>query len=455
MGHRFSEATCENPKTCTVCGATEGAALGHVYTEATCLEPKICTVCGKTEGSALAHDYAPATCTEPETCIVCGETNGKALGHKYGKVSCTEASKCSVCEEEKKAVGHLYNPATCTAPKTCNVCGETEGEPKAHNFVNGKCKDCGAVNDPFEDIKKICGLKAPVQNNVSICTVDVDSDHNPYDVVYDYGPEYNAMVERCDWSLVFDAAYYKKTFPALAFLYHYDDALLLEHYQTVGVHEGRQANESFNVNAYYYNCDYKIYKAFEKNYEGYVFYYMLHYDEEKNVNTKTAEGKKIKKQLKQELTALQYQEYKDINGYRNEVNVEDVKYDTEVQAIANYRAYINSKENWDAHDWAKVNNNKNVWDLVGVMGYKSKLAENNITMTVSSAKNFRGKVYSKSYYESPEHYEAMVRPVYKTVGVSNCYVGKNNKLNTFKKSSAYEGSQFDFYMEEVHTAVNP
>ena len=60
--HIWKKATCESPKTCTKCEATEGSALGHSWKEATCETPKTCTVCGKTEGSALGHSWKEATC---------------------------------------------------------------------------------------------------------------------------------------------------------------------------------------------------------------------------------------------------------------------------------------------------------------------------------------------------------------------------------------------------------
>ena len=52
--------------TCDQCGDTYTdtvAAKGHVYTDATCDAPKTCRVCNATEGSALGHSYADGTCT--------------------------------------------------------------------------------------------------------------------------------------------------------------------------------------------------------------------------------------------------------------------------------------------------------------------------------------------------------------------------------------------------------
>ena len=54
----------------------------HRWDDATCTKPKTCSICGKTEGEALGHQWMDATCTEPQICSVCKETKGKALGHK-------------------------------------------------------------------------------------------------------------------------------------------------------------------------------------------------------------------------------------------------------------------------------------------------------------------------------------------------------------------------------------
>ena len=51
--HEWLEATCESPKKCAVCDATEGDALPHEYTNGTC------TVCG-TDNPELLADYTQA-----------------------------------------------------------------------------------------------------------------------------------------------------------------------------------------------------------------------------------------------------------------------------------------------------------------------------------------------------------------------------------------------------------
>jgi len=172
--HNFGAATCTAPKTCAVCGATDGAALGHSYSEtvtkaATCTEVGVktltCSGCGDSynaEISAPGHNFSDASCTAPKTCAVCGATDGAALGHSYSETvtkaaTCTEDGEitytCSRCldsyTEIVTATGHSYENgvcgvctaqcahegfmnATCTAPKTCAICHLTEGEPLGH-----------------------------------------------------------------------------------------------------------------------------------------------------------------------------------------------------------------------------------------------------------------------------------------------------------------------------------
>lgn len=145
LGHTWEEATCTEPKTCCACGKTKGEALGHTWTEATCTEAKTCSVCGQTEGKALGHTWQKATCTTPKTCSVCGGTEGEAAGHDWTEATCTTPKTCKRCNAtEGEATGvHTWQEATCTAPKTCRTCGATEGELAGHVFdENGTCLVC-------------------------------------------------------------------------------------------------------------------------------------------------------------------------------------------------------------------------------------------------------------------------------------------------------------------------
>lgn len=61
-GHTWKAATCEKPKTCSVCGKTDGSSLHHDWKGATCTTPGKCSKCGA-EGYTKSHDFAYGICT--------------------------------------------------------------------------------------------------------------------------------------------------------------------------------------------------------------------------------------------------------------------------------------------------------------------------------------------------------------------------------------------------------
>ena len=170
--HKWEDATCTQPKTCSVCNSTEGEANGHTWKEATCTQPRTCSVCNSTEGEPNGHTWKEATCTEPKICTVCSVTEGEANGHSWKDATCTEPKTCTVCNlTEGEANGHAWKDATCTEPKTCTVCGVTEGEAKGHTIVKdaavepteektgltegSHCSVCSAVLKAQEVIPKL------------------------------------------------------------------------------------------------------------------------------------------------------------------------------------------------------------------------------------------------------------------------------------------------------------
>lgn len=101
----------------------------HEWLVATCKAPKTCRLCGKTEGAAYAHQWTEADCTHAKTCRFCNTTEGEVPGHQWAEGSCVAPKTCTVCNiTEGTAPGHDWQPATPEAPKTCKVCGQTEGD---------------------------------------------------------------------------------------------------------------------------------------------------------------------------------------------------------------------------------------------------------------------------------------------------------------------------------------
>lgn len=118
-GHKYSKATCTQPKTCGRCGQTSGNSLGHNFSNATCTKGASCSRCSATT-NALGHNYSNATCIKSATCTRCKKTTGSPLGHDFSNVTCTKGGSCNRCSAMQKALGH--------------------------NYVNGICSRCSATN---------------------------------------------------------------------------------------------------------------------------------------------------------------------------------------------------------------------------------------------------------------------------------------------------------------------
>jgi hypothetical protein len=103
----MKDATCTEPKTCSVCGATEGEALGHSWKEATCTSPKYCTVCNIAEGTIPGHQWVDNG-KGSKDCSVCGENDGS------GTVSMSFTKYVTVDISEKKAYLSFANPSEST-----------------------------------------------------------------------------------------------------------------------------------------------------------------------------------------------------------------------------------------------------------------------------------------------------------------------------------------------------
>ena len=93
---------------------------------------------------------------------------------------------------------HSRTYATSQSPKTCSVCGETEGNPTEHNFVDGKCGMCGALERKLGDadgngilnysdalliLRASIGLETLPQEILDICDVSGDGIANYSDAL--------------------------------------------------------------------------------------------------------------------------------------------------------------------------------------------------------------------------------------------------------------------------------
>ena len=161
---------------CNVCGETRDSM--HSWKDADCLNPKTCTVCGKTEGSALGHEWTTPDvdlCEVQSTCSRCGATDGENKEHtpENDDNDCSTALNCGVCGKEILAAGE-HSPekddGNCTTEQKCTVCGQVAVAAKdAHNDTDHDylCDNAGCqvtVGNPPKDESD--GIDLPIDTNI-------------------------------------------------------------------------------------------------------------------------------------------------------------------------------------------------------------------------------------------------------------------------------------------------
>ena len=188
-GHSYSEATCTEAKTCTVCGVADGNPLGHAWVEATCTEAKTCSRCDLVEGEAKGHTAGDAAdCVNDQTCTECNIVLTPALGHtpdisvaeNWVDSTCSaegsydEVTYCKVCSEEIERVKNSIEKLPHTdvvddyvAP-TCTDTGLTAGT---------HCSECGEVTIPQVEIDALGHTEHVINGNPATCTEDGTTDY--------------------------------------------------------------------------------------------------------------------------------------------------------------------------------------------------------------------------------------------------------------------------------------
>lgn len=294
-----------------------------------------------------------------------------------------------------------------------------------------------------ENLAKIAGLKSKPEQSNSACVVDMRESETAYDVSWDYGDEYEYRISLYDWEEVFDADYYMEQFPMLALQYHYDEDQLLRHFQTVGIHEGRQGCKDFNVGAYMDWCeenrDYVV-GLFDGDYALYYMFYMGSFGDQ----PETFPADKHPVQYKAILTLAQQKELDGINHYRKKVGADPLVFDPEMAAFANYRSWMNQEKEYVGHVWIDIPENSDIIDLYFDATSADLISENTIETSTLNVND-----WYISYAKSEPHYEAMINGDFEYVGSSNLYVS-DVAIKTYKN----RGVQFDIFAGSLSTPVN-
>ena len=204
--HTWVNADCDSPKTCSVCGKTEGSALGHTPNEddGDCTTEIKCKDCGKATTAAKASHTPKADdgdCTTAVICKDCGTITTPARAHipNADDDDCTTDITCKACGKVTTAGYREHTPKAddgdCTTPIDCSICGTIitsaidghSAEPDDHDCTTAtKCVTCEKVLVEAKEHTggtATCGAKAACEhcgtaygeldpNNHDLTTVD-------------------------------------------------------------------------------------------------------------------------------------------------------------------------------------------------------------------------------------------------------------------------------------------
>lgn len=191
--HKFADATCIKPKTCMVCGETEGKPLGHDWQEADCVNPKICKVCGETEGESLGHDWREADCVNPKTCKVCGQTEGTSKGHSVDIGRCSECGELVNEGVAKDISNDITTGASFITSATDTITSVSSNAISAQYLYNEFTQaqnDLNVAKSYFQSAKNLCNAYPNGTENIYEKLTDV-IDKIPSNV---YGSSYDDLI---------------------------------------------------------------------------------------------------------------------------------------------------------------------------------------------------------------------------------------------------------------------
>ncbi len=176
IGHKWKDATCTEPKSCTLCNVTEGTPNGHTGGTATCQAKAVCSTCKKEYGGFGVHSYDQASWSyktaegHAHTCATAGCNAHDAITAHSSSGAATE-TKPEICTEclyvITPATGHvIHTPESEWAYDDnkhwheCTGCEDQELDPASHDYDNAcdtTCNTCPytrSVNHLYNVLKR-------------------------------------------------------------------------------------------------------------------------------------------------------------------------------------------------------------------------------------------------------------------------------------------------------------
>jgi hypothetical protein len=281
----------------------------------------------------------------------------------FAITGCGSDSEPSASDKTEKPSVEISESIDSTESDTSENISEnvSEKETESESVTEEPTTEESVLDTSYEALMRIANLQATCETDINACYVDVTSE-NPYDIVWDYGEEYEKYVAACDWSLVWNYDFYVKAYPGLAALYHYDEDLLLRHFQTIGIHEGRIGSKNSWISSSVDSSE-NAYRYFD---------FMLNNDKytediENGRFQLTTDTRYFMLQGANVMTALEKEILYNININRQDIGKaagdQDYMMDLnpytytndELTCLANLRAYLGAHDGYTGDDWFNEN----------------------------------------------------------------------------------------------------
>lgn len=273
-------------------------------------------------------------------------------------------------------------------------------------------------------------------------------DVNPY--VYHYIAE---LIDYVYGDKLFDYEFYCETYPAAALLHEYDEDALKQHFYSVGLFEGRQACENFNVDNYTNETT---------NLGECIIEYATSDD---NNDYKMTENDMRQIRLYDPAFEAYVLEVADQHGYTGfATRRPDAYIQAELNAVGTYRSRF-ELNNHEARGHALINDfNDDIMDTVfGIdwfcenkwsQSYDYNSCDDSADL-LNNISDLTGLNHMYYWYQCEDHYNAAVCTNYHCVGQGHVYIhynpdGIDNGLNktedTRVKDFMYYGTGFCIYL---------
>lgn len=142
--HEWQAATCQAPKTCKLCSATEGSTVGHAGGTATCTAKAVCDTCKEPYGELLAHTYTAET-VKDEALKTAATCESAAVYYKSCACGAVSTNAADTFESGEPA-SHVYDQSVVKA-EALKTAGNCQTKP-----VYYKSCACGAISTSNADV---------------------------------------------------------------------------------------------------------------------------------------------------------------------------------------------------------------------------------------------------------------------------------------------------------------